>query len=436
MTTRTKTTDTTAAPEIDANPLIEIIESLPTLSREEAVDRHVDRSASSGLWKDELLKTQHVAKKYRPRALDIPGFGEQYTGGEDGTVPCGAQLPHICPECGKPHEVGSTCYRSVCPRCAPAWVCRRAPKIVQNVMAAARMKEGAQYKHHVAVSPPKELLVDIEATEEENPEEAIISMLQDFMREIDMDGIVVYHPWRGEKTEDGETDDIGEWKKRLFSGRDWQGDVREELDHQPHFHLIGACEWFPGGDVTRTIWERTGWIFDRITSRNGSPVSLGNMKNVARATTYTLSHAAIDTDGDRNTYVHGKVGSAYHNNDGRMLEEARDAVHFVAPDTLGIDRWGISCGGKRPLEEVEDTTSTSEGDGDGDAEGDSDGDDTDAMTTCGSTLDCINHADYIEDEEWQRRARYADEAVEKKREWDRIGGFEAYMQLKNGEPPP
>ncbi len=403
-----------------------IEEDLPTVTTEELEQR----------W-DELVDSGQKPTDFRPRQLDLPGFGEAYDGSED-RIPCGAEIPHVCKDCGDRIDMGRTCYRSRCPRCAPAWVTQRAPGIVNRIMSAAKMKEGAQYKHHVAVSPPPDLLVDIEEASDDTAEDAIISMLQNFMREIGMDGIVVYHPWSGdnEKSFEENHDDIGEWKKRLFSDRDWHGDVREELQHRPHFHIIGTCPWFPGGDVTKRIHERTGWVFHRITKKNGSPVSLGNYKSVARAVTYALSHTGIDTEGDRNRYVHGKVGSAYHNADDRNLPKSTEAVHEVAPETLGIPSFQIECKNDLPEEEADhdeaDALEASESE-------ESSSEETSSRVTCGGGVENIDKADFVEDEDWQQTALHADRAVEAREEWKDAGGWKGWVGqavLVDDDPPP
>lgn len=415
-----------------AERLTEVVDSLPTLTEKEIADRHAPRSVhrdefGAGLW----------TEQYRPAALDLPGFGEER---ED----CGAEIPHVCEGCGKSVEIGRTCAQSTCPRCAPKWVLNRAPGIVSKIMGAAKMKDGAQYKHHVAVSPPADLFVD-----EDHPEQAIGRMLQQFMAEIDMDGVILYHPYSGKSDDEtgfaeNHNDDRGEWKHRLFEGRSW-GDVRDELQHRPHFHIIGTCNHFPGGDVTAELYRRTGWVFHRITERNGSPVSLGDMNAVARAVCYAISHTGIDTredglGGESNRYLKWRKGSAYDAHDGRNIDAAREAVYRVAPDVLGIPSMDVSCRSEVPEDECEhDHDHIEDLDGDGGLEDGSTSTTEPGMTTCKSALVDVDDADFVEDENWQRSALYYEEAVEARQKWDEAGGWQGWSgqaTISDVEDPP
>jgi hypothetical protein len=223
--------------------------------------------------------------------LDLPGFGKPYTG-DDGQISCGAGIPHVCEGCGHTTEIGRTCRRSTCPRCAPAWAMELAKGHVGRLHEAAKMmssREGnrAVYKHHAVVSPPRGLFVDAD-----DPLNAAFHAVRDFLDAIGAEGFVYYHPFSGS---DDHQDNRGEWKQRLFQDRDWEGDIRDELEMRPHFHVVCVTPHFPDGDVTAGIHDRTDWVLHRITQRNGSPVSLGDLEDVARAVTYALSHAGIDT---------------------------------------------------------------------------------------------------------------------------------------------
>lgn len=429
-----------------AEELIDVLEEPDWLSREDLKQKNNEKWPGNSLFDDER-GVGLMDLKYQPAPLDLPSFGEIRDDPE-----CGTQLPYICNDCGRPIEVGRTCAQSMCPRCAPKWVIDRATPIVSKIWSAARMKDGSQKLHHVAVDIHGDNFVDAD-----KPEQEIKKALQDFMKEIGMDGAVFYHPWRGDKTdEDGErlpwqkeNDDRGEWQDRLFAGRDWEGDVREELSHEPHFHLIGCAEWFPGGDVTREIYDQTGFLFERIAGNDGRSINNDDMENLARAVTYCLSHTAIDTRGERNRYVCGKVGSAYHNADDRHDRQARQAVQSVAPETLGVPSMEIECREELPEEEVEDdhqhTTSSSTGDGDGDA-----GDDSPSTATptrpCKGALSEPDDADFVEDDDWRQGARYADEADEVRRTWQAIGGWQGWVgndveledvvTITENDPPP
>jgi len=421
-----------------ADRLADIINQLPTLTVDDIAERHAARE-------NELFDPTSAAniylEKYRPPEHDLPGFGEAYE-------ECGWQIPHVCEDHGHDHNIGRTCRRSVCPRCGASWVAQRAVNITARIMDTAKMLDGAQYKHHTVASPPPHLYIDSDDWYGE-----CMDVLEEWMDEIGMQGIILPHPYSGKSDEDGfasvHEDDRGEWKHRLFADRSWEGDVRHELQHRPHFHIIGVTPDFPGGDETSRIYDRTkptasadhGWVFHRITERNGSPISLGEVDDVARAVSYALSHGTIDTSGDRNSYLRRKVGSAFnHNNTDnhhhqKNVAEAREAVHQVIGDTLGIDWTQVGCHEAVHADDCEHDPDVpnSDGDGDGDDSGDSDPE----MRTCHSTLTSIHEADFI-DEDWASTRIHGDRALELKRRWEDGGGWQGWVD-RGGElptPPP
>jgi len=330
--------------------------------------------------------------------------------------------------------VGRTCAKSRCPRCAPAWITRRAPGIVARILSAAKMRDGSQKFHHVAVDPPDELIDDDE------PEEEIMDRLQSFARRIGFNGVIFYHPWRGSEEQPG--DDKGEWKDRLFNDRDWD-DVRDELRFSPHFHMIGACEWFPGGQQTKRIWEETGpengkgWLFNRITPR-GSAKSIQGVEHLARATAYAMSHVGIDTSGERNQYIHAKVGSEYHNAGGPAHERnerlADSKVRKVASEVLGLSSNKVECRAAVDADDAGGLEEHSATDSDDTDDADDDGDDSDSSDTapCRGGITEVGDADYVEDEDWQRRARYAETAIEAREEWEEAGGWQGW-KMRNSD---
>lgn len=317
----------------------------------------------------------------------------------------------------------------------------RAEPIVSRIQSAAKMKEGAQYKHHVAMSPPEDFFVDAD-----DPWQEAMDAIADFCRRIEFDGVILAHPYSGDHDEEREKglgsthkDDRGEWKNRVFNERSWE-DVREELKFRPHFHLIGCCSWFPGGDVTAYISEKTGWVTHRITERNGSPVSLGDMTALASATTYALSHVGIDTEGERNTYLRKKVGSAYHAADDRHHDEAREAIRRVAPKTLGIPSMEIECRSDLPEDEAdhddhEPATTSDDGAGD---ESTSTSAESTGMVPCRGDLVDVDEAEFVEDPEWRQTALHAEKAVETREEWKEAGGWQGWVGQAtiDDDPPP
>jgi len=418
--------------------LVDILNDLPTLSTEEIAERHEPRMNS--VFDDERSASMWT-EKYRPPEHDLPGFGEEYD-------TCGWQIPHVCEEHGHQHNIGRTCSRSVCPRCGAAWVAKRAVPIAARIESAAKMmgEPGeAVYKHHAVASPPPELYLD-----SDDWYESCMNALKEWMEEIDMNGIILPHPYSGKSDEDGftdrHTDDRGEWKKRLFADRDWEGDVRHELQHRPHFHIIGATTWFPGGEQTSRLYDETkpsaesehGWIFDRITKRNGSAISLGDVDDVARAVTYALSHCAIDRSGEQNRYLHQKTGWAYHGASGehheRNVRRAREAVHKVIGDTLGIDWTQVGCHEQVHADE-KDADVVEANSGDGDDDGSTSSDTTDEMRACHGGLSTIHDADFI-DEDWAAEAIHGDEALALKQRWEEAGGWDGWVERGGELPPP
>jgi len=394
---------------------------------------------------DEVV--DRIEKEHRPSRVGLPGFGDRYES-------CGMEIPHACEECGHPVEIGRTCKRSRCPRCAPAWVLDRAPPIVNNVQGAARMMSAQLdqpvYKHHLILSPPEGILPDHKRSDVngDTPEKVLIrEAIYEFMEAIGMQGHVFYHPWAGDHDVSGDDsrlensfkaqheDDRGEWSKRVFRSRDWHGDVREELEHRPHFHVIGACPWVPGGDVIAELYERTGWIMHRITGRNGSSVSLGSLDQIARAVVYCLSHTAIDTRGETNNYVFGRRGSAFINADDRDMLNAKRSCYSQFPELFGFSM-DISCSNAveddpddhdttpDELEELETTDS------------DPDSDSTTLnMRTCFGDFVRIDRAidEFLRSAEWQAHAEHAEEALEVARDWERMGGWEGWIEQQTGQ---
>lgn len=416
-----------------ANELVGAIDSTPTLTWEEIGERHappgVDDPSSVAGWHD---------LNYRPKAHDLPGFGDAYDGSK-GRVPCGAEIPHYCQDCGHRVDVGRTCARSTCPRCGAAWVLKRAPKLVSRIQEAAKMKSAAMddktpvYKHHVIVSPPHDWYADVD-----DPTEELLQVGHRIMDAIDMDGIEVYHGWRGASDEGEPTDDRGEWKKRLFNDRTWD-DVREEIEPSPHLHLIGACPWVPGGDVTAAVHEATDWIIHRVTERNGSAVSLGDMSSVARAVSYCLSHCALDTSGERTRSLYRRHGSAFTNADLRTLDEAREAVAHVGRETLGLPAASVECRSTvaddgDDLDHLDDVD-----DGDGDDDGADEQDADDNTRTCRGQLSMIDEADDdLDDEEWCRSVpdNNLEHLRETYEEWQAVGGWQGWIDEEQSTLPP
>lgn len=296
--------------------------------------RHPDASSTAP---EELRE-----RRLPPRAL--PGFGAQYDGSEgENTTACGDPVPQFCSDCGSPTTVGSTCKRSICERCAPAWARDRTESIVETLDATARVmsseRETAVYKHHVIVSPDPSWF-----TSRDDPLDATFQVIQRLLKTMDAEGVVAYHPWSG-AADHG--DDLGEWQDRLFEGRSW-ADVRDELELRPHFHAVVCSPRIWGGSVTRDLERETGWVVNRVEKRDGSGRSLEDLHDVCRAVSYALSHTGIDVDSNgQNNAEYRRFGSVFTSSRLDVLPETerktREALREVVPHTLGIDPGEIRC---------------------------------------------------------------------------------------------
>lgn len=289
--------------------------------------------------------------------LSLPSFGDAYE-------ECGDERPHFCGDCGHPIEIGRTCARSMCPRCWSAWVMKRAgtsreqgrevPGYVSQLIKTAKMKSSrlggeAVFHHHMAIMPP----MDDWYLAAEDPLARTKDVIKEIMDAVNMEGIIVYHPWSGDN-EEHEGDDRGEWKHRIGEGREWDDDVRKELKPRGHFHVVGCSPYVPGEGVTDRVHEATGWVIKRIARNDG--VSLEHEEDIAGAVTYTLSHAGVDTRGEQNRAAVWKHGATYH--DGQVSAADRKAgdaaVRRAAPRTLGVSGRNITCYEELPEGEVDD----------------------------------------------------------------------------------
>lgn len=294
--------------------------------------------------------------------MDLPGFGDPYES-------CGDPRTHFCETCGDEHEIGRTCSRSTCMRCASSWILNRAGTsrekgepvagIVARLVKAAKMMSGGTgtsvKHHHIMISPDPS-----EHFRAEDPYQKGKEIVQRIAKNVwGASGASFYHPYRGDDEEvddpgEGTRTDLNEWKDRVLSHRNWEHDVRQELDCQPHFHLVVAAPWVPGGDVTKQVYEETGWVIKRITKK-GSKKSIDGMDDLARVVTYCLSHTGIRTNygADGSNRVAKSEWGAMR--EGRVYPEDRIkadlAVRSEAPRTLGIPSSEIECKTQVPEEE-------------------------------------------------------------------------------------
>jgi hypothetical protein len=352
--------------------------------------------------------------------LDLPGFGDEL---DD----CGDEIPHFCADCGHHFAVGRTCRRSVCSRCATSWVVDRAASVVGKLDATARMMSSARdcaiYKHHVVVSPPEDWFL-----EASDPLSRTFEVISELLRAMDAEGVAIYHPFSGD---DDVQDDRGEWKKRLFSGRNWEGDVKDELESRPHFHLLVAARHIPGGDVSRLLHEKTGWILHRIADEDTGR-SIDDLEDLARAAAYSLSHVGIDTDDELNQAQYRYFGSTLH--DATVFEsierEADHAVRKVAPDVLGIASDKVACVNEVAESEVSDRSNATldnlddDGESDGSEELEESGESTELVRCEGRVVPIDEAPDYLDDPEWTVSPTREREIRELWERWDEGGGWD------------
>lgn len=276
--------------------------------------------------------------------LELPGFRAAYD-------ECGDDAVYFCTDCGDTFTVGSTCRRSVCERCAPARIRERAVNICTTLSAtwAKRYTDDVKYGpyeqmryHHVVLSPPWHW-----APAAEDSLETTLDVVKDVLRQFGCDGYIFPHPFSGK---DG--DDRGEWKERLFKGRDWE-DVAQELEFRPHFHCIVVAPYIPGGDVTKTISEETGWTIHRITQSENSNVSIYGDVELMAAVQYCLSHTGIKT-ADEWDYENNHMADTYFGSTLTSVNKPDDTElkmdllsRSVAPKILDLDYNSLACANER-----------------------------------------------------------------------------------------
>jgi len=249
------------------------------------------------------------------------------------------------------------------------------------------------------------------------------------MRSLNAEGVIYYHGWSGIKG-----DDRGEWKKRLFAGRDFEGDVRNELKPRPHFHVVCASPFVAGGEVTKRITEETGWVIERIAGDDGK--SLEDLHAAARGITYCLSHTSIRLGyavNGNNKAAKEAYGDVWHSDRLNVYDhtrrEAERAVRSVAPKTLGVSPSSMRCETGVPVTErsddvvevgdayddddlsasSEDTTSDSD-DHDSDADGVESEPEPIETVTCKGVIKPLSKAEeYLNDDDWVEHTLHSEE---------------------------
>jgi len=281
--------------------------------------------------------------------MELPGFGEER---ED----CGDPIDFFCDTCFRTNDkreedstyrMGRTCNQSTCPRCASSWCRDRAENAVAYLKAlryARYFDTGRdQLFHHVVLSPPE----DWELAGKDAYEKTW-DVVKEILAELGLKGYVGYHPWSGNDEVD---DDRGEWADRLFEGRDFEGDVKEELEGRPHFHVVGVADFVKGGELTKRVEEETGWIIARITKNNSNKSIAGDderdeLKDLASVVSYVISHTGLKaTEAGNMSAQWRNVGfkESEINVHTDTHEQARAVVRAVVWKTLGIPSAQLQC---------------------------------------------------------------------------------------------
>jgi predicted nucleic acid-binding Zn-ribbon protein len=356
--------------------------------------------------------------------LDLPGFGEAY---DD----CGDDIPRFCADCGATHTVGRTCYRSTCPRCGAAWTRRQATAVSAKLEATRRYLESSEnsagwagYKfHHITLSPPE----GFETFSNESLDRTF-DILKEVLDELGVrTGVMFYHPWSG--SHDG--DDLGEWKGRLFEGREWS-DVREELEHRPHFHAVVIAKHVDGSYVTRAIEEQTGWIVERLTKGEESDVSIYDKYDLCRVVSYCLSHTGLrENESGRTRAAYRYFGRVANLPAADHIEAEIDAaMRSVVPRTLDLSWSSLACEKGRDDREaqswlVADPESAAAGrqagrpaDGDGEQDGEVPGPSPPDNKCAGRILHLSRAPEFLGDSEWREAAPRSEELAETWDEWE------------------
>lgn len=297
----------------------------------------------------------------------LPGFGEEGTG-ENAREDCGENHPFLCDSCASRVDFGRTCAQSVCARCGVSWARDLAIKKSAKVRRVRKEKNyhtpdnEHQLIHHQIVSPSAGWYYALARAglPMEEAQELTREVVKFILDEMRAQGVLVRHSFRGAR-EDGsvkeESDDRGLWKERLNSGRDWYGDVRDQLAWMPHYHCVVVGDFLKGDEFTDRIEELTGWVIHRIADEE-SGVSVPNDGAMARLTTYTLSHADIMVREDsHNRSAVWEVGSfqgdpikssARFSAPPADLEWADRVVRRAAAKVLGLKSGTTDCGAELP----------------------------------------------------------------------------------------
>lgn len=318
----------------------------------------------------------------------MTGFGDAYE-------TCGEAQPHFCSECAQPVTnqdgelvpIGQTCWRQECPRCGSGWAMRRAFPITSKIESLrkeeyARRGESPRF-HHVVV--PMQGF----RTAREDADDAYFQVAKAAIEEVGVNvlgGALIHHSYTGAQR--GE-DDLGKWKERLFSGRDWDGDVSDELEEHHHIHALVLADSIDYLSCER-LQDRTNILVKRVENNDeDTKVSLFNVEDLAEATTYALSHARLADEADAYRYF-GQV--ANHAADHRVEARCKETVRSVVPKTLDLHPADTLCSreiGRDGFDQIPDVQRIPSGETENENESSDETDDEDTRedTTDSNTTD-------------------------------------------------
>ena len=359
-----------------------------------------DVTADNSIDARELERADPSNYSNRPDAGLLPSMGDEYDS-------CGDDRPHFCSECGEIHTAGQSCGRALCPRDYAKWAVQRSKKVcakMEETREQVAMRRGESPKfHHVVLS-----MKGIQFARDD-PTDAIFELAKMILTDgLKVDGgYLIYHPYRGS---DG--GDEGEWKRRIGRDTEWN-DVQDELDHEEHIHALVVADTVDYY-TCEAIYEQTGVSVHRITKED-SNVSLYNLSDLARATTYSLSHANLEVSEDGSRVSSRYFGDVAQTSAGFQTEARADArVREIAGTTLGVSFSDLSC--TRELGEEEEKVSHQAGAGSSGTEPSEPADSEADERVCGGRLlDITKAPKFLNDESWCEEADYVDEL---RRAWE------------------
>lgn len=347
----------------------------------------------------------------RPPADMIPSMGDEYES-------CGQDWANFCTghECGEVHSVGKSCGRSLCPRDYAKWGVERA------TTACAKMEETRKeiyFERNERKSPKFHHVVASMGNirfAREDAEKAMFELMKYlFSKALGVDGgVMYYHSYRGK---DG--DDRGVWKNRIGRETSWD-DVREELKHSEHVHamvLADKVDYYSCEAIEQATAIPIHRI-ERAPNDDNDHVSLYGLSDLARATTYSLSHTNVKLNEDGSSRVSSRYfGRVAQTAAGTQTEAQSNAkVREVANTTLGISFKDLSC--TRELEDGEERHQHSASDTRSSGTTTSESAEKDEEHVCGGRLVDISKAPrFLNDDNWCKNAKHANEVRET---WERL----------------